>query len=174
MTAQRDIRPDRPIRGLGGGATPPVGVVGVVPAGVVAAGVVAGGVVAAPGVMVVGVPIVEAGGVTAPAAGGTAGAAGAALLSGGPTTAVTVALPGGASVALSETSATALVASARAPTAPTTRTGRFQFGTGATRVRAATPQVTHQSCSGPIAEPQRGHAIVPGGGPPGGSGGVGV
>ncbi len=113
---------------------------------VVAGGTTAGGVVVTVGAA--GAPAAGATVVGTPGAPGSAGGVavvGVTAGAGGVVMAVTVVEPDGMSLELSEISATVSAARASAPMTRTRAIGRRQGGTGATRVRAATPQVRHQS-----------------------------
>src|SRR5664280_1165459 len=119
---------------------PGVLVVGVLAPGTAAPGVVAAGVVAAPGAGVVGAAGVLAAGVV-------------------------MVVVAGAEEELespaSLTSAAARTASASAAMTATVAIGPFQLGVAARRVRAAAPQLRHQSCSGLSGVLQSGHASPP-------------
>src|SRR4051812_49982406 len=57
-----------------------------------------------------------------------------------------------------------MTSSASSATIAVIATGRRQFGVGTSRVRAASPQLRHQSCSAATCAPQRGQAVPAAGG----------
>jgi hypothetical protein len=122
-------------------------------------------------VLVCGLPVVPvapdggAGGVVPEVAGGGAGAVAAG---GGVVEPVAPVPPGEPSSPVSPTNARTSTTTAATATIATIAAGARQFGVGANRVRAGAPHSRHQSWSGAMAAPQRGHRAASGCGTAGG------